>query len=323
MSTTHFGNRLLRNWVVRLVIAVFAVLLAVLLRDILMGILARVLKLGDTAPQLWSGRARSPSTMTVAGAMYSVVAFLTMAGLGFGFYALYARRVEKRTPSELSPNGAAAELAVGTLLGLGIILVVIAVLAAAGDATIARSNAWLFAVPGLAYAATAACMEEIALRGVVLRILEKGLGTWGALALSAATFGVLHARNENASWTSTLSIAVTGGLVLGFAYVVTRRLWLAIGLHFGANAAQGGMLGLPVSGHEAPGLFQTRISGPDLLTGGAFGVEASVVLLVVALLLAGVLLRRAVQLGHIVPAPWSKRGRVTGHGGLEAVDPRV
>jgi hypothetical protein len=82
---------------------------------------------------------------------------------------------------------------------------------------------------------------------------------------------------------------------------MTRRLWLAIGPHAGENAPHGALLGVPVSGHDTPGLFVTHLSGADVLTVGAFGVEASIVLLVVALLLAGVMLRRTVRRGQIVP----------------------
>ena len=306
MSMSELGKRILRSWVVRLVLALFAVLLAVVLRDILMGVLAGVLKLGDTAPQLWLSRTRSPSTMTVTAAAYSVVAFLTMTGLAFGLYALYVRRVEKRTPSELSAKRAASELVVGAALGFGMFLTVVAVLAAGGYATVARADAWLFAVSAFAGAATAACMEELVLRGVVLRLLEKGVGTWAALALSATLFGLLHRQNPNATWISTLTIALTGGLVLGLAYVITRTLWLAVGLHFAANASQGGLLGLPVSGQAARGFFVTQVSGPDLLTGGVFGIEASAILLVVALLVAAVMLRRAVGLGQMVPPSWTR-----------------
>src|SRR5688572_22811179 len=73
--------------------------------------------------------------------------------------------------------------------------------------------------------------EEILLRGIVFRWLEEFGGSWFALALSALIFGFLHAGNPNATLISSLSIALAAGVLLGGAYMLTRNLWLAIGMH--------------------------------------------------------------------------------------------
>jgi membrane protease YdiL (CAAX protease family) len=307
MTITNVGRWLRQFWVVRLLVIAFGVVLAITIRDILMAILAGMLRLGANAPSLWFGKARTPELITPAGAVYSIAAFMTMVAIGFGFYAWYVKRFEQRVPSELDTSDAVREFAAGAGLGLGLILAVVTVLAAAGDAAVGRANGWPVAVAALAAALTAACMEELVLRGVILRLLEKALGTWAALALTAALFGALHATNAHATWVSTLTIAASGGLLLGLAYVMTRRLWLAIGLHAGVNAAQGALLGVPVSGHATPGLFITHLFGPEVLTGGAFGVEASIVLLVLALLIAALMARRSIRLGQIIPPSWRRK----------------
>ena len=150
------------------------------------------------------------------------------------------------------------------------------------------------------------------MRGVVLRTLEHWIGTWLALAVTAALFGALHLTNPGATWISALTVALTGGLILGLAYVATRRLWLAVGLHFGVNAAQGALLGLPVSGSSTHGLLATKIAGPDLLTGGPFGVESSLTVLVVGLGVAFVLARRALRSGEVMPPLWARASRLSG-----------
>jgi hypothetical protein len=149
-------------------------------------------------------------------------------------------------------------------------------------------------------------MEELVLRGVVLRTLEHWVGTWLALAVTAALFGALHLTNPGATWISALTIALTGGLILGLAYVATRRLWLAVGLHFGVNAAQGALLGLPVSGGGTRGLFVTNVTGSDVLTGGRFGVESSLTVLVVGLGVSFLLARRVQRSGHVLPPLWAR-----------------
>ena len=300
------GRRILDLWAVRLVIVVVALLLAVLLRDIPTGILAGALQLGSAEPELWLGRPRSPTTMTAAGAIYALAAFALTVALGYGAFAWCVRRLERRAPTEIALAGAPRAVGLGTLVGIGIVLVAVVVIGLAGGLSIAPSGEPLFAVAALASAATAACMEELLVRGVVLRTLEHWVGTWLALAVTAALFGALHLTNPGATWISALTIALTGGLILGLAYVATRRLWLAVGLHFGVNAAQGALLGLPVSGGGTRGLFVTNVTGSDVLTGGRFGVESSLTVLVVGLGVSFLLARRVQRSGHVLPPLWAR-----------------
>ena len=300
------GRRILDLWAVRLVIVVVALLLAVLLRDILTGILAGALQLGSAEPELWLGRPRSPTTMTAAGAIYALAAFALTVALGYGAFAWCVRRLERRAPTEIALAGAPRAVGLGTLVGIGIVLVAVVVIGLAGGLSIAPSGEPLFAVAALASAATAACMEELLVRGVVLRTLEHWGGTWLALAVTAALFGALHLTNPGATWISALTIALTGGLILGLAYVATRRLWLAVGLHFGVNAAQGALLGLPVSGGGTRGLFVTNVTGSDVLTGGRFGVESSLTVLVVGLGVSFLLARRVQRSGQVLPPLWAR-----------------
>ena len=309
MSLSSLRSKVLGFWAVRLVLVLLALWLSILMRDIVVGILAGVLRLGANQPPLWLGRPCTPETMTVVGSVFGIAGFLITVGLGYGVYAWYVRRIERREPTEIALKGAAAPFGIGTIMGIGIVLSAVAVIGLAGGVSIVPSGQWRFAVTALAGGATAAFMEELVLRGIVLRILEHWMGTWMALATSAALFGVIHLTNDGATWTSTLTIALTGGLILGLAYILTRNVWLAVGMHFGVNAAQGGLLGLPVSGQETPGVFATEVSGPNFLTGGAFGVESSVTVLAVGLVLAFVLLGRVRRHGQIVPPPW-RRGVV-------------
>src|SRR5439155_20567927 len=72
-------------------------------------------------------------------------------------------------------------------------------------------------------------VEEVIFRGVIFRILEEWLGTWLALVMSALFFGFAHIANPNATIISAAAIALEAGLLLAAAYLVTRRLWFAIG----------------------------------------------------------------------------------------------
>ena len=112
-----------------------------------------------------------------------------------------------------------------------------------------------------------------------VEVLEEGTNTFWAVVLSSVVFGLAHIFNPNAGWISTLGI-IAAGFFLAFGYLRTRQLWLPIGLHIGWNFFLGPVFGFPVSGLEPFHLLGLNVSGPDLITGGAFGPEAGLVGLV-------------------------------------------
>lgn len=121
--------------------------------------------------------------------------------------------------------------------------------------------------------------EEIAFRGYILNNLMQSMNKWVALGVSALLFALFHASNAGVSPLALLNIFVAG-ILIGINYVFTRNLWFAIFLHFSWNFFQGPILGFEVSGLPLEGLFQQTLKGPDLLTGGVFGFEGSLVCLV-------------------------------------------
>jgi len=83
------------------------------------------------------------------------------------------------------------------------------------------------------------------------------------------------------------------GLALCAAWLLTRSLWLPVGVHFAWNYLFDGVLGVPVSGHASCGWLQVQMSGPEWLSGGAYGVEGSLAALVVWGVAAAWMLRSA------------------------------
>ncbi|VAW07871.1 hypothetical protein MNBD_ALPHA05-2012, partial [hydrothermal vent metagenome] len=150
-------------------------------------------------------------------------------------YWILVRIIEGRAVTELSVRYAVPELFIGMLIGAGFISSVMGVLYVLGyfEVNGVRSIDLLVA-PLLASIATG-FIEEIALRGVIFRIIEEWLGTWISLLFSAALFGALHLGNDNATLIAALAIALEAGVLLAAVYMVTRRLWVVIGLHAGWN----------------------------------------------------------------------------------------
>lgn len=238
------------------------------------------------------------------------VALLVAVGFAAA-YAVFVRFVERRPRvAEFALPRAGRELLGGIAIGFLLFSAAIGIIALLGGYRILGTNPPAAMLAALALSIFSGVVEEIALRGLFFRILESWLGSWIALALSAALFGALHLANPNATLFAAVAIALEAGVMLAAVYMLTRRLWAAIGLHAMWNFTQGGIYGIAISGFSAPGLIRPAVSGPDWLTGGAFGAEASVPALLVCLAFGVALLRLAVRQGRIVAPAWRRRAAV-------------
>lgn len=120
--------------------------------------------------------------------------------------------------------------------------------------------------------------EELYFRGYLLQNLEAGLNlTWGVV-ISTVMFSLAHVFNPNLSAMGLLGILLAG-FFMAYAYLRSGRLWLPVGLHIGWNFFEGPVFGFSVSGLDTLRLVHTQVGGPELITGGAFGPEAGLVLL--------------------------------------------
>lgn len=223
-------------------------------------------------------------------------------------YLASVRGIERRTPDEFKADRALPEWISGLILGFVLFSAVMAILWALGVYHPGGRGTTRGLATGLVLALSSGIMEEILFRGLLFRVSAKILGTWGALLLTAALFGAVHAFNPGASVSSSLAIALEAGILLGASYAATTRLWLPIGLHIAWNFSEGPVYGMAVSGGNMGGdLLRGSLSGPRILTGGQFGPEASIVAVLVCLVPAIFFITRIVKLHRVEPAVWSKR----------------
>jgi membrane protease YdiL (CAAX protease family) len=237
--------------------------------------------------------------------LLSLALAAVMAGAGLAFYWVFVRLVEQRQVHELGLKGMGRELGLGMLIGGGLCILCVLVLMMSGVYRINGINPVMVMLPALAMALSSGVLEELMYRGGLFRIVEESLGSWIALAVSALVFGISHyGPMEGALWGS-VAITIEAGLLLAAAYMLTRRLWISIGLHMAWNFAQSGVFSGIVSGSfNQPGLFKSTLEGSDWLTGGAFGMEASVVAVGVCTAAGLLLLMLAIRRGHLIPPFW-------------------
>ncbi len=196
----------------------------------------------------------------------------------------------------LDPSRAPRDLLLGFLFGAALISLVIAELAAGGFYRILQAHLTRDLGIAAVLLLADAVLEELLFRGVLFRLIEEWAGTWIALVVSAALFGLAHAANPGATWFSSLAIALEAGVLLGAAFVVTRNLWFPIALHFAWNFFEGPVYGSQVSGHQfLTSAFTAQIAGPTMLTGGRFGPEAGLFALITCLVAALALLAYATR----------------------------
>lgn len=227
-----------------------------------------------------------------------------VATVTIAVYRAFVRWIERGRDGDLPFDGTALpEAAKGFGYGLALFCgAVLAVMALGGLRIEGGSGSVgdLSQIVGLAV--FSGVTEELFFRGVMFRFIERAGGSIVALIITSALFGAAHIANPDSTWAAALAIMLEAGVMLAAIYMLTRNLWTAIGLHAGWNFTQGYVFSLPVSGGTAPnGLLVTTRSGPEWLTGGAFGLEASLATVVVVTLFGLVVLAQAVRRGRLVP----------------------
>ena len=126
--------------------------------------------------------------------------------------------------------------------------------------------------------------EEVATRGWLLTRIAARTNLPLAIAISSSLFGFLHLGNSGVTFLSVLNI-ILDGVLAGLLLIYTNSIWLVVAQHGTWNYVQGNLLGFQVSGTGADAsIFSfTMGSGPDWLTGGAFGAEGSIITTLVLL----------------------------------------
>ncbi|MCU0525616.1 MAG: CPBP family intramembrane metalloprotease [Elainella sp. Prado103] len=225
-------------------------------------------------------------------------------------YLSYAHFVERRLASELALPHLGRELGIGLLLGFGLVTICILIAMALGLYRMEGINSWqtLVAITGGTFSTPVG--EELVFRGVMFRIFEGMFGGWLALVLSSLGFGLIHLSNEGETFLGVAAIVLVFGPMLAVPYMLTRRLWMSIGLHMAWNYTMGKVYSINVSGNEAAGLLKTTVTGPEWLTGGNAGLEGSLIAMLVSIAFSVVVLILAVRRGKIVPPSWKHKAGV-------------
>jgi len=238
---------------------------------------------------------------TEVAAVHAVITI----GLLLAVYKFIITRLGENPKDDLPAGPAIRDGAIGLGAGFALMAASVGVATVAGVyRIIGEGDTSTLLLELISVAIMPGFTEELLFRGILFRWLEEFGGSWLALLVTSALFGLAHIMNPNATWFSSFAIAVEAGVLLGGCYMLTRNLWLAMGLHAGWNFTQGEIFDVPVSGIDEHGLVQAQLSGPPLLSGGTFGLEASLICLTIATATGVWMVYRAVRKGHLVHPHW-------------------
>jgi uncharacterized protein len=209
----------------------------------------------------------------------------------FAMYAGLVRLMERRPADEVDFGRGLPALLFGIVVGSTIIGLAILALWKLGLAEISSRTGFAGLERELSVLMITTMIEELLFRVILFAVLEKILGSLGAILISAAAFGLAHIANPGATPFAIFALSMELGVMLALAYMLTRNVWAAVGIHAGWNFTQGFVFGVLNSGQQHPNsYFHTAFSGSDYLTGGVFGLEASVLTLALSVIVSAVLL---------------------------------
>ncbi|WP_082927049.1 CPBP family intramembrane glutamic endopeptidase [Paenibacillus tuaregi] len=245
-------------------------------------------------------------TERVEGTAVSLVFTLVMGSLAILVYKLSLTYLARRSTPEISRQRAGKDTVLGVLTGSLFITGSAVIIMALGGYSFqwaGSADTSSVLISSIETSLGAAIVEELIFRGLMFQAIDQLGGRALALAVTSLFFGAAHLGNPGATLWSAFAIVLEAGVLLGAAFLWRRSLWFTIGLHFAWNTIEG-LLGLPVSGHSAAGLFTVKVNGAALLTGGDFGLESSIVPVIVSLLISipmliGAARNRRVEVGGL------------------------
>ena len=171
---------------------------------------------------------------------------------------------------------------IGFLIGGAIISLLVGILSLTGGYSFIGFREDVKLAPYLMLFFFAALAEELVFRGFVFQLFEKSIGSIKALIVASVFFGFAHCINGLSSDNMAIIFACTflvveAGIPLNLAYVLSRNLWLPLGIHWSWNFFEGAIFGANVSGLDLKhSLIKAEVTDGILGGGGVFGPESTV-----------------------------------------------
>ncbi|KAB2867160.1 MAG: CPBP family intramembrane metalloprotease [Bacteroidales bacterium] len=218
-------------------------------------------------------------------------------------YNLYVKKIEKRTAFEINTKKWYTEFSYGVLIGGGLVILTTLFLALSGFYKIESFNSPFVLFERIFRYGIGSFIEEIIFTIIIFKLIEEFAGTITSTVIVSLLFGFMHLGNDNATLMSSLCMAIEHIILLS-PFILTRRIWMVWAVHFSWNYFQTAIFGMNNSGMAHKGFINPTITGPDWITGGSFGIEASYIAIILQCIVGIVILKYAYMQAQIVSPIW-------------------
>ena len=233
-----------------------------------------------------------------------IIHCLSLIVLLVSYYYLF-RFYDKRKITELSSKYLLKEMFGGFFLGFFTISLSIFILYILGYYQIMSISTTHYSMKFFTVLLVAALVEDLFHRGLIIRVCENWIGTHLSLVIGMLV-EMQHIFNPNSNLFS-LFYYLIWGFTMAMMFIYTKRIWLPYFFHIGWNFSQP-FYGSNLTGvNDMGSIIQSKFNGPELLTGGAVGIEGSIFTASFLLLIGIILYYLARKEGKIVESKLFKR----------------
>jgi uncharacterized protein len=230
-------------------------------------------------------------------------------GLGVILYYLFKflwQKLESAPFDLFSTKNIVADLKKAILFMLVFCGIVYGILFFNGNLLFTQGDGFIVLLEILITAFLTAFAEELFFRGILFRLMEQYLGSIYAIIICSLLFGLAHLFNPNATLVGAIAIGMQAGIALNALFVLKRNLWLPIFLHMLWNFSQT-FLGVQLSGTATTkSFFRSILNGPEWLTGGEFGIEFSIIVIILGVSVGLYLLYKTYKEQKIIAPIWKR-----------------
>ena len=227
---------------------------------------------------------------------FLLIIYLTAITLILAY--IFARKILKRNNLSLGlvDNKKVSNYGKGILLGFGLLSLIVLILNLSGFAEITPNlsdfNLKLFLIFVLAWLIQG-FEEEFLLRSILMNQLAAGGKIEVAIIANSLIFSIFHLGNTGFSVLALVNVFLMG-LVFSLIFYLKDSIYLVGAAHSFWNMTMANIYGITVSGNSSTGvnLFNTKLTGPTIISGGSFGIEGSIVTSLVLLVVLIILIRK-------------------------------
>lgn len=214
---------------------------------------------------------------------------------------IFARKILKRSNLSLGlvDDKKISNYGKGILLGFGLLTLIVLILKLTGLAEISKNPSgfdtklFLLFIPAWLIQGFE---EEFLLRAILMNQMAVKGKISLAMVANSLIFAIFHLENAGFSPMAFANIFLLG-LIFSQIFYLSDSIYIVGAAHSFWNMTMANIYGITVSGNKSLGVtyFTTKLYGPDLISGGGFGVEGSIVTTIVLAILIVILIRKIKQ----------------------------